>query len=143
MAIVFQDHNYILKSTSLEEVLKSTCRMEPKLIGYNEKPSIVTPPVLVGSGNTEVQDCEVPYRVRKANARSHIQPLTTRRAIPGISDNGECGTSESTSNSGASHNPKPAGTSDELSFCFIKHGTTIHYVHDHHNIFLHFLRCGS
>lgn len=37
-----QDQGYTLHSESLEEVLKSSCKMEPKLIGYDEKPIDVT-----------------------------------------------------------------------------------------------------
>ena len=33
-----QDQGYALHSESLEEVLKSSHQMEPKLIGYDEKP---------------------------------------------------------------------------------------------------------
>lgn len=37
-----QAHGHLPKMTSLEEVLKSTPRMEPKLIGYDETPVEIT-----------------------------------------------------------------------------------------------------
>ena len=43
MDVDLQAQGYKLKS-SLEEVLKSSCKMEAKLIGYDETPIIVTTP---------------------------------------------------------------------------------------------------
>lgn len=50
-----QAKGYIPKSKTLEEVLKSSCKMEAKLIGYNEPPIDVNTPDAIGFEKLTVQ----------------------------------------------------------------------------------------
>lgn len=53
---ILQEHGFKTKSKSLEEVLKSTHKMEAKLIGYDETPTHVSAPYATGLDNLKVQD---------------------------------------------------------------------------------------
>ncbi|GAV83950.1 dsrm domain-containing protein/DEAD domain-containing protein/Helicase_C domain-containing protein/Ribonuclease_3 domain-containing protein/PAZ domain-containing protein/dsRNA_bind domain-containing protein [Cephalotus follicularis] len=73
---------FVLKSKSLEEIVKSTCREEATLIGYDETPIDVAIPDAIGFENLKMQE---PF-VRNFSQKTHPINEATNICLPRIVD---------------------------------------------------------
>ncbi|XP_024022600.1 dicer-like protein 4 isoform X1 [Morus notabilis] len=84
VSVQLKAQGFKLKSSSLEEVLKSSSKMEAKLIGYDEKPiDVAPPPDSIGFENLALEEPVVTKFVTKV--RSTNEPMDVSSSKPATS----------------------------------------------------------
>lgn len=130
-----QAEGYTFKNKSLEEVMKSSCKLEAKLIGYDETPIVLIPPDATGSEIPNVKEyfgCSFDPKVHSTSQvfNGSLSSKSIRRLCPSTLGSEITSPGESIQNHASDTDSLTSGIIIYILFAEYMYGALNHIFHE-------------